>query len=279
MILKNYANLATGQTHYRRSGSGQPIVLLHASPMSSELMLPAIELLHDVADVIAPDTPGYGQSDALPQDLLEADADLSPYVDWLLSFIDELGLEKIALYGSATGAQIAIEFARTYPNRLDFVVLDNAAHFNDQERSEIMRSYFPSIEPKADGSHLQNVWDMAAAVFQWFPWYQQDEAHRVSSVNMPPAAVHSVAMAYLSAGEDYAQAYRRAFANERAERVLEISAETTVHILRSQGSILKQYSDRFDDYQWPDHIKMLLCEGGANERYAAIKELVFQNKL
>ena len=270
MILKNYANLATGQTHYRRSGSGQPVVLLHASPMSSEVMLPTIESLCDVADVISPDTPGYGQSDSLPKEMLDASEDLSVYVEWLASFLDDLGLQKISLYGSATGAQIAIEFARAYPERLTCVILDNAAHFTDQERTDIMRDYFPSIEPKADGAHLLDVWNMAGAVFNWFPWYQQDDAHRVSNVLLPPAAVHSVAMAYLSAGEDYAQAYRRAFANERAERVQEISAQTAVYIIRFKGGVLKKYTDRFDGFSWPEHIKMVHCE----DRYATIKSLV-----
>jgi len=274
MILKHYANLKSGQTHYRRSGSGPPVVVLHASPMSSELMLPTIESLNDVADVIAPDTPGYGQSDPLPHEILNDNADLSPYVQWLIEFLDELGLKKITLYGSATGAQIAIEFARAHPDLLDRVILDNAAHFSDQERASIMRDYFPSIAPQSDGSHLKGVWDMASAVFNWFPWYQQDQAHRVSNIEVPPSTVHAVAMAYLSAGEDYAQAYRRAFANERADRVLTISAKVPVHIIRFEASILKKYTDRFDDFDWPKHIKMLHCKGEAQERYNAIKSVI-----
>jgi len=135
-----------------------------------------------------------------------------------------------------------------------------------------MDGYFPDVTPKADGSHLQQVWNMARGVFTWFPWYLQDEAHRVSDVTPPTAAVHITAMAYLEAGTDYAQAYRRAFQNERAERVQEIIVP--VRIIRWAGSVLKEYSDRFDDYVWPTHIQMVQCAGDISERNAAIKKTI-----
>ena len=273
MIRKFYADLADGhQTHYRRAGAGSPLVLLHASPMSSALMVPLIERLSDMADVIAPDTPGYGQSDPLPPEQLEADADLTPYVNWLAEFIDSQGLDAVGLYGTATGAQIAIEFARCRPDRVRFVVLDNAAHFTGDERDAITRDYFPSIAPEADGSHLQRAWEMAYGVFQWFPWYQQDDTHRISDQAPPTAAVHATAMAYLIAGEHYAEAYRRAFNNEDASRVLDVAAP--VRVIRWQGSVLKQYADRYDDFDWPPHIQMIHCGADVAERYAAIRRAV-----
>ena len=273
MIRKFYADLADGhQTHYRRAGAGSPLVLLHASPMSSALMVPLIERLSDMADVIAPDTPGYGQSDPLAQEQLKAAVDLTPYVNWLAKFINTMELQTVGVYGTATGAQIAIEFARRFPDRVQYVVLDNAAHFTDDERDAITRDYFPSIAPEADGSHLQQAWEMARGVFQWFPWYRQDDAHRISDQAPPAAAVHATAMAYLIAGEDYAEAYRRAFNNEDASRVLDI--EVPVRVIRWQGSVLKHYADRYDDFDWPPHIQMVRCEADVAERYAAIRRVV-----
>jgi len=269
MLIKNYANLVSGQTHYRRAGEGSPMVLLHASPMSSQWMEPFFNTLHDVADVIAPDTPGYGNSDPLPAALLETTTDLSPYVEWLHEFIEKMGLDKIGLYGTATGAQIAIEYARTYPEKLNFVILDNAAHFTDHQRKEIMAQYFPDIAAKADGSHLLDVWNMAAGSSQWFPWYAQDDEHKIADAKPPAALVHAMTMAYLSAGEDYAQAYRRAFLNEDANRVVDI--KVPVRVIRWSNSILKKYSDQYDQYDFPEHIQMCFCAGGPEERFAAIR--------
>jgi pimeloyl-ACP methyl ester carboxylesterase len=276
MTLKHYANLSSGQTHYRRNGRGSPLIALHASPLSSAFLIPTINALAKHADVIAPDTPGYGQSDPLAKDNLEGQDGLSPYVEWLLEFIDRLGLDKVALYGVATGSQIAISFAARYPERLDYVIMDSAAHFTEKERQDLPHHYFPDISPKPDGSHLKTVWNMSNGLFNWFPWYAEEEEHRIGS-NPPPELVHAVALAYLPAGSDYAQAYARAFDLEDANVILRAD-KTQVRIIRWQGSIVKKYSDRFDEFTWPENIKMRHCEASMKERFATIIDCINEFK-
>ncbi len=271
MIKKSYADLPYGQTHYRTAGQGEPVVLLHASPMSSAIMAPLINTLAEHSLVISPDTPGYGNSDPLSVDVLNAQDDLTPYAEWLKDFLDTLGFDKVSLYGSATGAQIGVEFARAYPQRLSQLVLDNAADFSQQECDDALEHYFPSIAPKPDGSHLMDVWNIAQSLTKWFPWYAQDDEHKVSDVDLPADIIHTTAMSYLTAGDDYAQAYRRAFVNEKAEYILKVTVPTT--IIRAESSIVKKYVDRFDNYQWPDHIKMRYC-GDVSDRYQAISDTV-----
>ena len=132
-------------------------------------MVPLIELFQDKVTVYAPDTPGYGASDALP----DPGDDLSGYVDWLRGFLESQKLSSAGIYGSATGAQIAIQFARKFPEMTNYVVLDNAVHFTDDERARIMKDYFPDMEPRPDGSHLQKAWDMSGKLYQYFPWFDQ----------------------------------------------------------------------------------------------------------
>jgi pimeloyl-ACP methyl ester carboxylesterase len=272
MILKHYANLSFGQTHYRRYGSGSPVIALHASPLSSAFMLPTINALSKHADVVAPDTPGYGQSDPLTQAMLDSSDDLSPYVEWLREFIDGLGFDKVGLYGVATGSQIAISFAERYPERLNYVIMDSAAHFSDKERQEIPLQYFPSISPKADGSHLELAWKMSNGLFNWFPWYAEDEEHRIGN-NPSPEMIHAVAQAYIIAGNDYAQAYQRAFNLEDANVILRVR-DAQVRVIRWQGSIVKKYSDRFDEFDWPENIRMCECGPTMDERFAAIVSII-----
>lgn len=272
MILKHYANLDCGQTHYRRGGSGQPVILLHPSPMSSEFLLPIIQSLVESNDVIAPDTAGYGRSDPLPDEWLQQHSDLQPYVDWLDLFLQELDLQDVVIYGSATGAQIAIEYAKQAPTRVKHLVLDNAAHFSAEEVADFAKDYFPSLAPQADGEHMDLAWGIAESIFQWFPWYAKDEAHRVGEQTMPAEFVHATAMAYLNAGTNYAEAYRRAFSNERAERLMEVPVP--VSIVRWAGSIIKPYVDRFDQFELPEHINMLRLPDGQQERLAGLTEFI-----
>ena len=54
------------QVHYRRAGSGAPVLLLHQTPaFLVRAMLPLMRFLAPRFTVIAPDMPGYGASDRL----------------------------------------------------------------------------------------------------------------------------------------------------------------------------------------------------------------------
>ena len=175
MIFRHYQTVggkdaeSQWQIHYREAGVGIPIILLHPSPTSSVFMEPLIELFARHGRAIAWDTPGYGQSDKLPCDT----EGLDPYVQALNEFITRLGLDRPVIYGSATGAQLAIEYGKAYPKNTRGLILYNAAWFYDSERDAIMESYFPDISPQEDGSHLQLVWKMATQVYRYFPWYDR----------------------------------------------------------------------------------------------------------
>ncbi len=187
------------QTHYRVSGSGPPLILLHPSPLSSAFMAPLIELFGGMARVFAPDTPGYGASDPLP----DPGTDLSAYVDWLRRFMHSKELSSAGIYGSATGAQIAIQFARTHPKMAEYVVLDNTVHFTDEERERIMKNYFPDMTPQADGSHLHKAWEMSTRLYQYFPWFDQSDDCRVSDAEPPVELVHGTPFLYVPATQNH----------------------------------------------------------------------------
>jgi len=270
-ILKHYITLNTPQTwqiHYRSQGEGSPVVVLHPSPLSSNFMQPIMNLLADNHQVIAWDTPGYGQSDPLPAN----DGSLQPYVEALKNFVTALGFDSFVLYGSATGAQIAIEYAKTYPDSVKGLVLENAAWFFDDERNEILKQYFPSITPQEDGSHLTLVWKIANQLYQYFPWFDTSEAARISSTDVPVALKHQTLMEYFTAGDDYSFAYKAAFLNERPEQLSQVTVPT--HILRWDSSILKKYIDRLDDADLPSNIEMKHAEAGIENRFSALKSSV-----
>ena len=64
-IARGFLTLPGRQVHYRRAGSGPPVVLLHQSPKTSEELVPLIAVLAEHFTVFAPDTPGYGLSDPI----------------------------------------------------------------------------------------------------------------------------------------------------------------------------------------------------------------------
>lgn len=95
--------------HHHRSGSGAPLVLIHGIGHHWQAWRPVIERLHGDYDVIACDSPGFGQSPPLP-------AGTTPtvwvYVDAFEEFFAEQGLAAPHVVGSSMGGAIALELAR-----------------------------------------------------------------------------------------------------------------------------------------------------------------------
>ncbi|MCU0338248.1 MAG: alpha/beta hydrolase [Spirosomaceae bacterium] len=230
--------------HYRMAGQGPLVFLLHASPRNSAMFEPLIQILSRSFTVVAPDTPGYGLSDPLPH----AAESLLDYLPAFDDFFNKISSQRHAsypptfgIYGTATGAQLGIAYAYTYPQAVQHLYIDNAAHFDDDLRDEILRQYFPDLTPQLDGTHLRQVWQMASQFFTYFPWFETDEAHRVSSFTPNAAMIHTAAMEFLNAGPNYHLAYKAAFLHEKAENLAKVTIPIT--LFRWKGAILLRYID------------------------------------
>jgi 3-oxoadipate enol-lactonase len=103
---------------YRRSGSGQPLVLLHPLALSGGVWGEFAERLAAAFDVIAVDVRGHGDSgwDGEP-------FGVDDLADDVAVLLDGLGLRSAHLVGMSMGGSIAISFAGRYPRRADGLVL------------------------------------------------------------------------------------------------------------------------------------------------------------
>ena len=94
--------------HYR-TGSGEPLVLIHGLGSQWQMWKPLFEHLAPVHDVIAIDLPGFGETPAL----LEGDAPTPQrFAEVVIEFFDELGLERPVVAGNSLGGWVALEIAR-----------------------------------------------------------------------------------------------------------------------------------------------------------------------
>ncbi len=179
--------------------------------------------------ILAPDIPGYGGTDPLPG----PPTSLEAYLPQFRAFFREMGLRQVILYGTGTGAQLAIAYANGYPDKVANVFLDNAFHVEESERQAILANSFPDLTPRPDGSHLMKVWQMANWFSQYAPWFMTDEAHRIGPPPTPEQA-QQTAMEFLNAGADYALGYQAAYEHERAENIRRLSVPAT--LFRWEGS-------------------------------------------
>lgn len=271
-IRRGYCNIGSDDEpqniHYYRCGTGPALLLLHPSPSAASIFLPLLPKLAQYVTAIAIDTPGYGFSDKLASPA----TDLQPYVDAIESFRAAMGIDELFLYGSATGSQIATEYAKAYPQNCRAIILDNVGDFPEEVYRETINGYFPDLSIDPSGSHLTRIWGMALDVMRFFPWHNHCVESRLLSRPIDASFVQSVATQFLQAGAAYDMAYRVAFVNERADNLLSVTLPTT--IIRSSGSIVKAYADRFDRYDWPDNFRMHSCGATVDERQQAVIDVV-----
>jgi pimeloyl-ACP methyl ester carboxylesterase len=97
---------------FSRTGSGEPLVLLHGIGMSRAAWDPVLPALAARFDVIAVDLPGFGDSAPLPPGVEPSPAALAAAVAALL---DDLGVRNPHVAGNSVGGWVALELARLRP--------------------------------------------------------------------------------------------------------------------------------------------------------------------
>lgn len=266
-ICKAYVAVAGGQVHYRRAGSGPPLVLLHDSPRSSLLHLDLIRHLADRFTVYALDTPGYGESSPLsPQGRALAVAD---FADALAATVAALGLEKAGFYGFHTSSKILLDFAVRHPEKVAVALLDGLSIApGGAPDPAFIDAYMRPFTVDADGSFLAREWTRVRDTWRWFPWFATRPGNRMPIAQPPLTEIHDYFLDYAMAGPNYAGAYRAAMEHQPLDNVRRITAPTQIFaraddvlvgcldLLPSPGpaalSVTRLSADR---RQWMAHIK------------------------
>jgi pimeloyl-ACP methyl ester carboxylesterase len=199
-------DVAGRAVHYRRAGQGPPVVMLHGSPGDSQMLLEEIEACAAEFTVFALDTAGFGFSDALPGDVLTV-RDLARAT---VAAMEALGLPACPVYGTHTGAAIAIEIGVGWPERVSGLVMEGLPAFTEAEIEALFGGYFAPMVPDALGGHFVSTWMRFRDQFTWFPWSSRD-VRRLNAVDRPDAAAIDLwtSMFYRSC-KTYRPAYRAA---------------------------------------------------------------------
>ena len=140
--------------------------------------------------------------------------------------------------------------------------------FSDEERAAIVDDYFPDISPRADGSHLQLLWRIAARSTRYFPWYNDSPGADRRGQDAPPAVTEAMVRDYLLAGAGYERAYRAAFAAEGPEAFDGLTVPT--RIVQWSDSILGDYARRLETAELPPAVQLRHAGSGMPARVQAM---------
>jgi len=155
MVKKGYVDIPEGQVHYQTDGSGENLLLLHQSPMSSDEFADMIPILAKNCRVVAMDTLGHGNSDDPPHEY-----EIEDFARSVISFLDALGINKTSIVGHHTGAVIAVEVAAAYPKRVDKIILSGCPVLRPEEWQALLSQPMSrDLEMTHDGRFLNKKWE------------------------------------------------------------------------------------------------------------------------
>jgi 3-oxoadipate enol-lactonase len=113
------------QVHYREDWFGEPwskpetVLFIHGNLESGEVWFGWVPRMGQRFRLLRPDLPGFGQSTA-PRDF---DWSLANFAAVMADFLDKVGVASAHIIGAKTGGAIAMQFAATYPQRTESVVV------------------------------------------------------------------------------------------------------------------------------------------------------------
>lgn len=116
--------VAGHQAHYLRAGSGPPVVLLHGGASDSRDWVETMAALSHSYSLYAPDLIGYGLSHRDKSGYY-----LSDFVEFVLGFIQALGLDSQVLVGHSLGGRVCLDVALRCPERVRKLVLIDTTGF------------------------------------------------------------------------------------------------------------------------------------------------------
>ncbi len=159
------------------------LLLLHGYPSSSRTFRDVIPGLSRVACVVAPDLPGYGESDPLPEPSFAA------FSDAIMELLDHLGVasQKRFIYLHDWGAAVGLRIAMEAPELVAGLIIQNAnAHrtgFAPQWEATFAYWSDPSAEHTAEATsfitfegtrdqYVSGVPDDVVATIKGEPWVE-----------------------------------------------------------------------------------------------------------
>jgi pimeloyl-ACP methyl ester carboxylesterase len=123
---------------HMEAGSGRPVVLLHAFPLSRLIWSRQLLTPPEGWRLIAPDLRGFGSSAGTHSGDLGAPS-VDAMADDVAALLDKLGLGEVVLGGLSMGGYVAMAFLRRHPGRVDALVLADTKAGADPEAGAAKR--------------------------------------------------------------------------------------------------------------------------------------------
>ncbi len=140
------ADLDGFKIFYREAGSpdAPKLLLLHGFPSASHMFRDLIPLLADRFHIIAPDLPGFGNSD-----MPERGCTFDRIADTIDRFTDIVGFDRYAVYVFDYGAPTGFRLAMKHPDRIVAIISQNGNAYEEglSDGWNPIRAYWEEASP------------------------------------------------------------------------------------------------------------------------------------
>lgn len=137
-VTSKVANLSTRSVRYLESGSGAPIVLLHAFPLNAEQWLPQMTQVPPGWRLIAPDLRGFRQPDGTVL-VPDGPAGIDAYTTEVLELMMHLEIKRATICGLSMGGYVALAIWRLAAARVAALVLADTRASADTDEARAGR--------------------------------------------------------------------------------------------------------------------------------------------
>ena len=180
-VRRGYCDGRYGQLHFHYrdqvSSPSIPTVFLHMSSKNGRQWRQVMGHWPGNGLLLAPDYPGYGESDPPP---LAPLVTIDDYADEVIRLLDHFQLQEVDLVGIHTGSLVGVALAAKVPERVRQLVQFSAPLFSDEELVGLRRDFEQPIPLDQEGSRFRVMWQRILTyggpemTLPWAAWSMRD---------------------------------------------------------------------------------------------------------
>lgn len=185
-----YVRVGNIDTHQVVAGEGPPLLLLHGLGASVITWRDNIGPLSRAFRVYALDLPGHGDSDKP-----DIDYSADTVVQFLLGFVESLGIERPRMIGNSIGGALALITALRYPDLVDGLVLVDSGGLGREVPLYVRLVSVPGLGELLESSKVGGTRFMLYNVFHDRSFVTQDLLDELYRCRQMPGAKEAVVRA------------------------------------------------------------------------------------